>query len=323
MAKRFLQRVPLACVGTCMLLVSCDEAPTQPTPPPPPPPPPGPTAQRSTGPLAFVSNRDGNDAIYLANEDGSNVTRLTTTSVNSHPAWAPDRRTLAFVRQPEVCVVNVDGSGLRSIWSQGRTWGPLDWSPDGSKIVFASFGSLDTGILVMNRDGSELTRLIDHESAGSGCSGDDCGVQSPTWSPDGQQIAFDAWGGYGGFGSLVITSVDGTQRRSLSASGYSPAWSPDGTKIAFTPAGETHAIGLVKVDGSGRPVFLQVSAEGLAFPHDPRWAPDGSIVFSATNGAGRRRVFIATETGSARQLIPEATAPTNPGYYDCCAVWAR
>jgi Tol biopolymer transport system component len=316
MSNRSLQqRLSLACevVAACVLLVSCDEAPTQPTPPPPPP---GPTVTRSTGPLAFVSNRDGTEAIYVADEDGSNVTRLTTTSVNSYPAWSPDRRSLAFVRQPEVFVVNVDGSGLRRIWSQGRTWGPIDWSPDGSKIVFATFGSLDTGIFVMNRDGSELTRLIDHESAGPGCGGGDyCGVLSPTWSPDGQQIAFDSWGGYGGFGSLVITSVDGTQRRSLSASGYSPAWSPDGTKITFhTGDGR---IGLVSADGAGRPLFLQVSGE------DPRWAPDGSILYSALNVAGRRRVFITTETGSPRQLIPEATAATNPGYYDCCAAWAR
>ena len=301
---------------TGFLLVSCDKAPTQPGPMPPPPE--GPTVQRSTGPIAFVSNRDGTDAIYLADEDGSNVTRLTTTSVNSYPAWSPDRRSLAFVRQPEVFVVSVDGSGLRRIWNQGRTWGPIDWSRDGSKIVFASFGSADSGIFVMNSDGSELTRLISHESAGPGCGGGDfCSVESPASSPDGRRIAFFSWGGYGFTSSYLATiSLGNTQRRVLLPDyGLSPAWSPDGTKIAFHTG--DRRIGLVDANGPAQPTFLQVSGE------DARWAPDGSILFSALNDTGRRRVFIITETGSPRQLIPEATAPSNPAYQDCCAVWAR
>jgi Tol biopolymer transport system component len=248
------------------------------------------------------------------------VTRLIPTSVNSYPAWSPDRQRLAFVRQPEIYVVNADGSGLRRIWSEGQTWGPVDWSPDGSKIAFMACCGTDKGIFVMNSDGSDLTRLIGHESAGQGCGdpGSFCGVDSPTWSPDGQQIAFYSWGGYG-FGppsGVAIINVDGTLRRFLSEAGSSPAWSPDGTKIAFD-TGYFTEIGLVNADGSGRPMLLGISGE------DPRWAPDGSIIFSARNEAGRTRVFITTGAGAPRLLIPEATAPANPGYEDCCAVWAR
>ena len=299
-----------------LLLVSCDKRalPTGPTPPPPPPPP---TVLRSTGPIAFVSNREGSPAIYLADEDGSTVTQLTPTSVNSYPAWSPDRQRLAFVRQPEIYVVNVDGSGLRRIWSQGSTWGPVDWSPDGSKIAFMACCGTDKGIFVMNSDGSDVTRLVGHEFAGPGCDGPYfCGVESPTWSPDGQQIAFAFFAGHGSVGGVaIINVVDGTLREFLTNSESSPAWSPDGTKIAFYTVARD--IGLVSADGLGRPLFLQVSGE------DPRWAPDGSIIFSARNEAGRTRVFITTGAGAPRLLIPEATAPANPGYEDCCAVWAR
>lgn len=55
-------------IGFALLVGSCgrDALPIGPTPAPPAPP----TEQRSTGPIAFVSDRDGNRAIYLANEDG-------------------------------------------------------------------------------------------------------------------------------------------------------------------------------------------------------------------------------------------------------------
>ena len=49
------------------------------------------TSPASTGPIAFVSDRDGSDQIYLANEDGSAVTRLTEGWT---PTWSRDGQRL-------------------------------------------------------------------------------------------------------------------------------------------------------------------------------------------------------------------------------------
>jgi Tol biopolymer transport system component len=67
--------------------------------------------------LAFVSLRDFNVEIYVANADGSGETRLTDDpALNRGPAWSPDATRIAFESfregKSEVYVVNADGSGL-------------------------------------------------------------------------------------------------------------------------------------------------------------------------------------------------------------------
>lgn len=96
-------------------------------------------------------------------------------------------------------------------------------------------------------------------------------ISAPTWSPDGQTIAYleelrdSTTGGQFTFASVTVKVMDkdGKNGRTVivaQASGIAPAadfqslaWSPDGTKIAFTkPDGlfEAH-IYMVNVDGTG------------------------------------------------------------------------
>ena len=89
-----------------------------------------------------------------------------------------------------------------------------NWSPDGSGIAFMACCGTDKGICVMDSNGSDVTRLIGHEFAGEGC-GDVltiCGVHSPTWSPDGQQVRFAYSEGYVMSSGVAIINVDGTLR---------------------------------------------------------------------------------------------------------------
>ena len=92
--------------------------------------------------IAFVSNRDGNDEIYMMDYDGANPTRITFNKIKDYmPAWSPDQRTLAFTSY------RAGGAGLylRNIYegtettvaTKGTNYSAA-FSPDGKKLAFCS-----------------------------------------------------------------------------------------------------------------------------------------------------------------------------------------
>ena len=93
--------------------------------------------------IAFDSNRDGNDEIYVMNSDGTNMTNLTNNPADDEfPSWSPDGTKVAFESGYDIYVMNADGSDWTRLinWSPDNpAWGQdPSWSPDGTKIVFTS-----------------------------------------------------------------------------------------------------------------------------------------------------------------------------------------
>lgn len=154
------------------------------------------------------------------------------------------------------------------------------WSPDGSRIAFASARSGSFDLYVMDADGESIRRLTTSE--------DDDG--HPTWSPDGRRIAFQR----GDEGHIFVMSADGGDARRVTddlAPESDPAWSPDGRWIAYSrrqPGTDLREIWLAAPDGSERRRLTTLSAAA----YGPAWSPDGSrLAFSANRGGGRFDIY--------------------------------
>ncbi|MGK5677974.1 hypothetical protein [Actinoplanes sp. URMC 104] len=80
--------------------------------------------------VAYVRNGD----IYVSK--GASEKRLTTGGTHARPRWAPDGKSLAYLKGGYLWVMRADGTGQRRLTT--RAAGGPSWSPDGKWIAFAS-----------------------------------------------------------------------------------------------------------------------------------------------------------------------------------------
>ena len=194
-----------------------------------------------TGRIVFTSFRDGNAEIYVMDAHGRNQERLT-----NHRAYD----------------------------------GYPDWSPDGTKIAFASGrDSARSQIHIMDADGKNVIRLTD----GPGSKRD------PDWSPDGGKIAFSVsdWGKT----HIAVMDADGNREKLETVAMY-PSWSPDGKQIAFAH-GEIYVIG---VGGQGR----KRVTHDLEHKLNPSFSPDGRCIAYDAEHKGFRHIFAVDADGRNR-----------------------
>ncbi len=139
--------------------------------------------------IAFI---DGNSNISIVRPDGSDRKRLTPLSggVQGAPAWSPDSRSIAYLARDgaslntALYVIPVTGGTPRRLSLAVQTTDAVvSWSPDGSSI---SFVGPDFKIWVIHPDGSG-SHAVTERSEGF--------QESPTWSPDGAEIAHIRWEG--------------------------------------------------------------------------------------------------------------------------------
>ncbi len=142
------------------------------------------------------------------------------------------------------------------------------------------------GRIALTRGNPSEIWLVDHDGSRPVQVTNSPGARQPSWSPDGQSIAFVAPGSAGGDAVWVI-SGDGTGLRQVNHGmrAEHPAWSPDGTSVAFDSVADG-AVWVAPLDGA-TPVKL---TGGLAQGHrdrEPAWSLDGShVAFVRSNHGG-------------------------------------
>jgi TolB protein len=268
--------------------------------------------------IAFISDRSGQENLYVMDSDGSNPRHLHDLEVSGRPAWSPDGKKIAL--SPGV-IINADGSGEVPLTADivGGCYNPA-WSPDGAQIA------------CQNRYSAIAVRNADLTGRNVNLEGQTRSLmvrqfnQFPTWSPGGARIAFLADDGYSsGHTEICIINPDLSGLVRLSDNekgGRAPAWSPDGTKIAYITR---QCTGLFQCGSAEIQVRNADGTEKIRLTYNDleetelAWSPDGTrITFAASPAqtatpqpgqpASPQGLFIINADGSAQiQLVAPAS----------------
>jgi hypothetical protein len=103
--------------------------------------------------------------IFAMRADGSGQRRLTVVDADTRsPRMSPGGSSLVYAlrdgEQYQLHVMGLDGSGDRALTTEGSN-GRAEWSPDGTRIVFASDRDGNFEIYTMGGDGANVVRRTD------------------------------------------------------------------------------------------------------------------------------------------------------------------
>lgn len=176
--------------------------------------------------------------LSVMDADGSGRHRLLDGEEDGMPAWSPDGRRIAFVRQVDtdhsrVIVVDPDApTSVRPLVSAADGAFDTDpaWSPDGVRVAFVRTvpdkdpqGPWRSQLIVVDADGSNARTVLERDEP----------FGSPTWSPDGARIAFTMGSVGERTGSVAVLDTGSGALRVLRGPGRAPVWSMSGRLYAY------------------------------------------------------------------------------------------
>lgn len=185
-------------------------------------------------------------------------------------------------------------------------------SPPEGRIVWSSQGAGGPCIAIytMRPDGTGIRRLTPPAFYLPA---------APSWSPNGQLIAFTGQCDTEERTDLCVMNSDGADRRTVAVGPvvtYQAAtWSPDGTRLAFTrPAIEngkaveghfsTHVIA---VDGTGETTLVDHG-------EDPAWSPHGDRIAFVSDEGGSNRIYLVNPDGADVVRITDGPDDLSPAW---------
>ena len=203
---------------------------------------------------------------------------------------------LVYAYQNEIHTIGSNGLNHQQITHNDFYDHEPVWSPDGQQIAFVSMRDGDLNIYIMNKDGSNPTRLTQNKEPS----------QSPRFFPDGERLLYRS-------GSILYSmNKDGSNNQPIITANWSiqslRLLSPDGESIIFEDG-----LNIYKINNDGSNKIQLTDGNG---ERSPSWSPDGSRIAFVSDRDGNLEIYTMNPDGS------EQTNLSKQSGWDNDAVWS-
>ncbi|MBP6824483.1 MAG: PD40 domain-containing protein, partial [Acidobacteria bacterium] len=277
--------------------------------------------------IAFSSDRNGNNDVFVIPAEGGNAKQLTFHSADDTvQGWTPDGKSVLFASQRgedfmgKLYTVNVNDLKERNAGADMGVW--ATYSPDGKKLAINRKGqtywrkyyrgSYQTDVTVMDVANKKFTDVTDFDGLDSW----------PMWSQDGKIYFVSDRDGNGLTNIWRVAESGGKAEKVTSFTTGDvrwPAMSSDGKTIVFE-----HDFGVWKLDIASKktaPIKIEIAAETQESLAETRefnsqledydLAPNGRRIALSTHG----EIFTAaTDEGELRQITASPWRDKDPRY---------
>lgn len=255
--------------------------------------------------------------VLISTETGEKHT-LTSPPAGSvgdnTPVFSPDGSQLAFSRisaqgVEDIYLMRVSGGEPRRLTFDNRDIRDLDWTADGSEIVFTSNREGDTGLWRVSAVGGAPERLV--TAVGSE-------IARLSLSRKGDRLAYSQHFVDTNIWRVELAGTKGkvsppTMLISSSKSDSAPQYAPDGKRITFrSDRSGSLEIWVCEADGSNPVQLTNFSGRQTG---SPRWSPDGKEIAFDARGEGDPDIFlISAEGGRPRRLTEDSAEEIAPSW---------
>ena len=245
-------------------------------------------------------------------------------TLSSAPRAAGTERRIAFVSYEGLYLLSPSEGGTRRVVRQGpyeaNNYTTAAWSPDRTRIVFTAGRHSASDVFVWTVGSDDPIRITKTENRAE---------SSPTWSPDGNSVAFIGQGeppqvyvaradGGGSAAQLTkdrahktdvewspggrtlavetsngirLMAADGSSSRMLTRNGRDSemTWAPNGSRLAFVRRNDGGS-DIWVLDVAGGEAARATNGPGRDL--EPEWSPDGSLIAYTRSVDSGRRAFI-------------------------------
>jgi Tol biopolymer transport system component len=243
--------------------------------------------------------------------------------LNIAPALSPDGKELIFLSERSLFSIEL----YRADVSTGRVEQTLSktavdphyeslqfinssgaFDPSGRRIALGAVAKGEPVLAIMDAQSGRREQEVPFSDLGE--------IFSPTWSPDGRQVAFSAV--VGGLTDLFIYDLEAKKLRRVTNDAYAdlqPAWSPDGKSIAFVSDRfstnlETLSVGNYRLavadpaTGTTRALGGFEDAKNI----NPQWSSDGRSVYFLSDRGGITNLYrLVVDGGELLQVTDLVT----------------